>query len=121
MRSPETVYRGERSETESGGFLVRVTVDDAPLTLPPSLRLSCGFEWGYGGAGAAQLAYALVLDATGSSEVAERSYQWFKWAAVANWQRLWEITGGEIRAWLDQLDGETADTPHLVTADGGAA
>lgn len=37
-----------------------------------------GFEWGYGGSGPAQLALALLADATGDDALALRIYQEFK-------------------------------------------
>lgn len=112
MKPPETVYRGERIEGPAGQFAgVRVTVNGRALSPDRSRRVwdhsPTGFEWGYGGSGPAQLALALVLDATGDRALTERAYQWFKWATVAGWGSTWRITAGEIRAWLEQFERET--------------
>lgn len=60
-----------------------------------------GFEWGYAGSGPAQLALAILLDFTQSRDLAERYYQEFKVAYVAEWtEPRWTISGAEIVAWL---------------------
>lgn len=61
-----------------------------------------GFQWGYGGSGPAQLALALLLDATGDSELAVRLHQLFKWVFVAKWGDQWEITTEEIKDWIQK-------------------
>ena len=69
----------------------------------PSRKLvdhSLGFEWSYAGSGPAQLALALLLDATSDKEVALRYYQDFKWDYVAKWTMDWEITANEINEWI---------------------
>lgn len=60
-----------------------------------------GFEWGYEGSGPAQLALAILLDATDDREIAEDNYQDFKRQFVANFGDEWEIDEDEIREWLD--------------------
>ncbi len=60
-----------------------------------------GFEWGYGGSGPAQLALALLLDATGDEAVAVRYHQEFKEAFVAGWTIRWRIDAGIIRRWAE--------------------
>jgi hypothetical protein len=42
-----------------------------------------GFQWGYGGSGPAQLALALVADATGDDWLAQAVYQRFKEEIIA--------------------------------------
>ena len=59
-----------------------------------------GFQWGYGGSGPAQLALALLLDATGDARKALRYYQQFKDEYVALWPDRWEIPRGLIREWV---------------------
>ena len=63
----------------------------------------CGFEWGYGGSGPAQLALALLLDFCGEEETALAHYQTFKAEFIATLPRevvRWRISGDEIAAFL---------------------
>jgi hypothetical protein len=62
-----------------------VTVDDRPLRPRNDLRNHSpdGFQWGYGGSGPAQLALAILAEATGDDEAALMFYQDFKWQYVA--------------------------------------
>ena len=59
-----------------------------------------GFNWGYEGLGPAQLALALLLDATGDRDIALSYYQSFKRNVVAKWERRWYITDRDIKNWL---------------------
>ena len=65
-----------------------------------------GFSWGYGGSGPAQLAFALLLDATNSARIASRFYQKFKREKVANFSQTegFSVTNVEIVAWLNEQD-----------------
>lgn len=67
-----------------------------------------GFEWGYGGSGAAQLALALLADATGDAELAQTHYQDFKWRVIAMLEKdEWNLSSKEILEWVRAfLDGE---------------
>jgi len=73
-----------------------------PLPLHLALRnhSPTGFAWGYGGSGPAQLALALLFDATGDKELALQHYQDFKWRVVAGWGKSWSITEKEIEAFI---------------------
>jgi len=105
------VYSGER--LPSGKALVTVSRDGAIEQLLPdrSQRIRNhspdGFQWGYGGSGPAQLALALLLDATNDEDLAQDWYQTFKWAHVATWKVEWSITDADIRQWL--ADEQFAD------------
>jgi hypothetical protein len=69
-------------------------------------------EWGSGGSGPSELALAILLDYfdelptipelyLGATK-AQRYHQDFKWAFIAGLEPIsWEITGEEIRSWLD--------------------
>jgi hypothetical protein len=96
-----SIYRGYRYQ--DAGPLV-VTKDGAPLSPAPSQKLfnhsPDGFQWGYGGSGPAQLALALLLDATSNPELSARLHQDFKWAFVAGWGEKWEITTEQIESWI---------------------
>ena len=80
------------------------------LPLEPSLKLAnhspTGFSWGYYGSGPAQLALALLLDATSVPETALACYQEFKQAIVAGWPSEWVIFRSSIINWLRLRHGE---------------
>jgi hypothetical protein len=59
-----------------------------------------GFEWGYAGSGPAQLALALLYDATGDRELSLKYYQPFKEAFVRRWGDNWQIRASEIIRWV---------------------
>ena len=85
------------SQSASNGEISR-----SPLSLHLELRnhSPTGFAWGYGGSGPAQLALALLVDATSDQTLALRHYQDFKFHFVATWADSWSTTAGEIRAFL---------------------
>lgn len=62
-----------------------------------------GFSYGYGGSGPAQLALALLADATGSDAIACSLYQQFKWhiVAAANRDEDFTINQKDILAWIE--------------------
>lgn len=82
--------------------------DGRQLALKPSLLVwnhsPTGFNWGYMGSGPAQLALALLLDATHDKDIAARYHQAFKSEYVANWSSsaTWQLTDAEIRAWVEE-------------------
>ena len=61
-----------------------------------------GFNWGYGGSGPAQLALAILLDATFDEETAQANYQDFKRQFVAAWGDNWCILLSEIEQFLEE-------------------
>jgi Family of unknown function (DUF6166) len=95
-------YRGRRT---TDGCVV--TVAGLAGTRPIPLRRRgdlanhspTGFEWGYAGSGPAQLALAILADATGDGALALSLHQRFKAAVV---QRLpheeWTLTADSVRA-----------------------
>lgn len=94
-------YRGFRDK----GDEPVVMADDEPLTPDASQNLqklsNYGFEWGFDGVGPAQLALALLLDATGSEPLARRLYMKFKRDHVCRFaKRTWLITQDEIVTWV---------------------
>jgi hypothetical protein len=59
-----------------------------------------GFEWGYGGSGPHQLALALLMDATGDTDLAERLYSSFLTSHVLRWDREgFSVSDDYIKAW----------------------
>ena len=99
----DNTYRGERAA--EGGCRVWIerkaedTLESSELPLHLEIRAHSptGFAWGYGGSGPAQLALALLMDALGDREMAERHYQEFKRTHIATWKDQWSITAEEIR------------------------
>lgn len=131
MSNPRAVYRGERSPGAVGGQ--RVTVDGVELSPLPSLAVRShspdGFQWGYSGSGPAQLALAILLDATGNRVVAEAFYQDWKREHVARWGDVWEVGAGEVLDWVERARQEDEHGPRRLAriaeqaaeAEGGAA
>lgn len=96
-------YVGVRKE---GGVDVLVMADGIAHPLPERLDLrehSVNLEWAYGIGGPAQLALAILADATGSDAYAERHYHWFKLDVVARlaWQ-CWELPESRVWDWIAQ-------------------
>jgi hypothetical protein len=89
----------------------RTNEEPRPLPLQLAIRnhSPTGFAWGYGGSGPAQLALALLVDATGDNELALRHYQDFKWSFVAGWDKSWSITEKEIRAFIAEQSTPSQD------------
>ena len=108
----ETLYYARRI-SQGGGQPVfkKILPDgiDTELSPHPSQKLwnhsPDGFQWGYGGSGPAQLALALLLDATDDPDIAQTFHQQFKWDKVASWGELWSITRSEILLWLELQKG----------------
>jgi hypothetical protein len=101
LAPPDKLYRGDRDTNGT----VTVTVNGLALDPAPSRRIRDhspdGFNWSYNGSGPAQLALALLLDATGDAELAQDHYQDFKREHVAGWGDEWVLTAGDIHAWLE--------------------
>ena len=76
------------------------TVRPLPLHLDVRNHSPTGFAWGYSGSGPAQLALALLLDATGDVELSLRHYQELKRRSVTGWKDSWKITVEEIHAFV---------------------
>ena len=103
-----TIYEGHRrSDIGHQEVTIRREPEGSVTPLWPNWSLQLrrhspdGFRWGYLGSGPAQLALALLLDATGDEELSMRHYQDFKFIIVANFRDDWYITKDEILEWLD--------------------
>lgn len=98
--------------TKSGSLDWSVEVEEAGETRPLPLRLDLashspdGFSWGYGGSGPAQLALALIADATDDDSVAVRFYQQFKDEVVARIpsDHSWEMTSRDVLDAVGEMD-----------------
>ena len=104
---PETLYYGGRISEGGHQPVYKKLLPDGEaeeLSPRPSRRLinhsPDGFNWGYAGSSCAQLALALLLDATSNPELSRSFYQQFKWDKVAGWGKEWKITRGEILSWI---------------------
>jgi Family of unknown function (DUF6166) len=100
------VYQGIRTQQ---GCEVTVREDDGPpRTLDMRLDIRnhspTGPEWNYAGSGPAQLALALLADALGDDEQAQRLYQDFKFKVVGRLPHDgWTMTDEDIRAKLREI------------------
>lgn len=107
------VYRGKK---DAKGFPTPVRVelldDDGVVrrTFPLNhheIHSPDGFNWGYGGSGPADLAYAILLDClrrTCSTQVAKAAandlYQRFKAQTVANLPDSFEVDAESVERWI---------------------
>jgi hypothetical protein len=104
----DKVYLGVRSRGADGNAVtVSVIEDGVARSLPPRLDLrdhpAGSLEWGYGTDGPAQLALAVLADATGSDDYAVRHFHRFRLEIVSNlpW-REWKLTEAQVRAWINE-------------------
>jgi len=103
------LYRGRRPDV---GPCIVERIEDGKRE-PLNLRLGeCnhspdGWEWGYGGSGPAQLAYALLRDVLpDDADLAYELHQSFKWRYVSRIEAdEWVIDAYDINQWIyRQLD-----------------
>lgn len=76
------------------------TLRPLPLHLEVRNHSPTGFAWGYGGSGLAQLALALLIDATGDENLALRHYHRLKQQHITGWKQEWSMTAHQIRAFV---------------------
>ena len=104
-RLSDKVYTGARvGHGRTASVVVEVVEDGVARLLPSRLDLrehSVNLEWGYGIGGPAQLALAILADATGSDAYAERHYHWFKLDIVSRlpWDG-WELPERQVWDWI---------------------
>lgn len=106
------VYFGERISA-IGAQRIKVLTGDKEYNLPHIVRHSPdGFNWGYGGSGAADTALSILTDFLGDQDQAEKFHQDFKWTFIANIKKEDDlmIQGTKIRYWIERqiLKQETA-------------
>lgn len=86
-----------------------------------------GFEWGYQGQGALQLALALLLETFGSVRTANYWYRQLGAQVVANLAPEWVLTDEDLKEWYAVVkpenlnNGESADGETGSVARGGAS
>lgn len=93
-------YMGDR--TIDG---IQVTVDGQPLDerLDVQSITEDGFEWGYEGPAAAQLAIALLADHLDDNAEAIRLHQSFMREIVANFANEWQMTSADMDEVVEAL------------------
>ncbi len=97
------IYRVSRGP---GGVVAKVQSPDGTVyDLPPRHDLRNhspdGFNFGYGGSGPAQLALALLADATSKDDLALEFYHSYKWAVVGHHKATsWQTTDEAIQEWI---------------------
>jgi hypothetical protein len=93
-------YRGERLPT---GRRVYVLGPDGAERLVPRSRSSRGpYSWGFHGAGAHELAWALIRDATGDRQLAD---DWYRDLSIEIVSQLdadeFELRASDVVPWLE--------------------
>ena len=101
-------YIGQRREAVGGARVIRVEANGTRSPLPPRNDLHNhspdGFNWGYAGSGAAQLALAICADILRDDHLALSLYQEFKRRLIANLTAdRWTLTANDIRPILDEI------------------
>jgi len=113
------VYTGWREARATPVCVVSLDEKGEPVARPVihySRHSPTGFEWGYGGSGPADLAYAILRDYLGQhagqpmsrarwheamDNVAEALHQEFKSAFVTYFaERCWHLSAASVEAWL---------------------
>lgn len=95
-------YLGRRMDGNAKVFRADAqTIDRLPSCLDLVNHSPTGFEWNYGGSGPAQLALALLVDATGDRAWALQHYQAYKWDVVAKLpEGGWDLPQEEVLEWV---------------------
>ena len=100
------VYFGERTSAV-GAQKIKVLAIEKEYDLPHIEKHSPdGFNWGYGGSGAADTALSILVDfLDGDREKAERFYQDFKWGFIATIKGEDDLVihGVRIRYWIERM------------------
>lgn len=94
-----------------GACVVTVVEEGRPDRALPARRdlrnHSSSFNWSSGGHAPAQLALALIADATGSDATAIATYQLYKWRVIARIEGdVWSLTDAQVRAVVEAISDE---------------
>lgn len=104
MNAFQNVYEGT---VDSGELNWQVTVNGKALPQRQDLRnhSPCGFAWGYGGSGPAQLALAILCYELGD-EKGEQLYQGFKWDIISRLEqdKPFRLTSQDIHRWAKRAE-----------------
>lgn len=107
-RRPAFDFASVRYIGEPGGRVWITSANGPKRPLPQRRDLkqhsAAGFSWGYGGSGPAQLAIALLADASGDDKRALAHYMEFRLDVIARLpvNERFEISALEVRSWLSQ-------------------
>ena len=100
-------YTGSRASGNATVLVWSSEAKDGDEQAPLPLRLDlgdhspAGFAWGYGGAGPAQLALAILADFTGNDRYAVANHQSFKRDVIARLpEDRWELWGEYVAVWV---------------------
>lgn len=109
------LYRGLRAHGQAAVVIQDGTGSAMPL--PHFVRHSPnGFEWGYGGSGPADLALAILADATGDLRYALANHQQFKWEMVAPMAPGgWVLHRQEVQDWVQAHPTAEEELTALAT------
>ena len=119
----EKIYHGVRhrdgscevsvNEPSTSTPLRQAATSSRPLPLHLELRnhSPTGFAWGNGGSGPAQLAVAILMDATGEPTLALRHHLEFKFRFVSGWCNSWSITQTEVLSFLASQENPAGCRP----------
>jgi hypothetical protein len=97
----------ERFYSGTADLHVTVREDGVLRDLSPRLDLqnhSQSFAWGFGGSAPAQLALALIADATGDDARALRLQHDFKFRVIASLPSRWTMTQSRVLAYVAELE-----------------
>jgi len=114
-------YEGRR--TADGTTEVMVVDGALRVPLPPRLDLEnkspTGFNWGYGGSGPAQLALAMIADATGSDQKARAHMQEFKRRFVAHLDPAapWSISREAVKLMVGAIERDRGNPRRPMRVD----
>ena len=103
-------YKGKRTDPEKGSASpVTVVVEENGKTynLQHIMRHSPdGFNWGYSGSGASDLARSILTDHFGgTTTVVEMNYMSLKMDYLAQFGDTWGITSDQISEWMEARHG----------------
>ena len=105
------IFLGKRPHREGGPGKIYI-IDEANISIrrllhEPSVqvgRVDDGFAWGYTGAGAQQLALALLLETTNDEELSESLYLLFLEEVIEKITvDCWALDAQEIKKWITDL------------------
>lgn len=105
----DTIYIGQ-ADFQSCEYEVHIWNARQIKKLPPRLDLynhsPTGVSWGYAGSGPAQLALALLADATGKDDLALKYHQKYKSQVVAHLPENWQLPISEVSGWVRKQEKE---------------
>jgi len=117
MRSPAPRFRIYAGQRLGNTATVRIADEGGKESrLDPRFDLMkhspTGLEWGYEGSGPAQLALAILADATGDDLLALQTYQRFKREIIAKFGDSWTLEAGDIANFAKTLVAPRQDAIH---------